>query len=107
MLSNYFVPAASTMKVMNLTEPIDQKLKGIVISEPDKSDILVSSVSNTSESRAKINSITKVKNNSSQSIWKQNAWSKAKPSYKAKRQNRRRPIKTNLKGPIRVWVPKS
>lgn len=29
------------------------------------------------------------------------------PYYKAKAQNKRKPIKTNLKGPIRVWVPKS
>ena len=74
-LSNHFVPAVSTM---NLTEPIDQKLKGIVISEPDNSDVLISSVSNTSGSRAK-----------------------------AKGLNRRKPVKTNQKGPICLWVPKS
>lgn len=29
-----------------------------------------------------------------------------KPYYKAKAQNKRKPSKTNLKGLVRVWVPK-
>ena len=98
MLSNHFVPAVSTM---NLIEPIDQKLKGIAISEPDNSDVLVSSVFNASDSMVESNSATKV--NSS----KKSARSNINSSCKETGQNWRKPVRTNQKGPICIWVPKS
>ena len=97
-LSNHFVPAVSAM---NLTEPIDQKLKGIVISEPDNSDVLVSSLFNASDSMVESNSATKVNFN------KKSARKDTKSSYTPTGQNRRKHVKTNQKGPICIWVPKS
>lgn len=34
-------------------------------------------------------------------------WKESKHYYKAKSQRKRKSYKTNLKGPIRVWVPKN
>lgn len=49
----------------------------------------------------------KTMNHSKQQTSKSKVLNDPKPYYKAKAQNKKRPIRTNTKGPIKVWVPKN
>lgn len=94
----------STSKVVKKSEPNIQKLLVLKNPEPKnpKSKVLKKVESNTYE--MKVLKDSDVKTYPRQNFYKQKVWNEHIPFYYKKTQNKRKPVGTNNKGPIRVWV---
>lgn len=83
------------------------KSKVLKESEPEtsKSKVLKKLEPKTSGYRVLKGLEPKTMNHSWQQTYKSKFLNNPKPYYKSKAQNKINPIKTNTKGPIKVWVP--
>lgn len=117
---NKIEPKINELQVLNKPIPKMSKSKVVKNSESNiqKSKVLKNPKPKNSKSKVlkKVESKTfgpktlkgvDVKTYSRQDFYKQKFWNEYRPSYQKKDQNKRKPIKSNKTGPIRVWVPKS
>lgn len=121
-MNAYFMPIAENSKVLNQSEfmmndsqvlkKLESQTQGSKVLrklEPKilKSEVLKNSDFKVIESKVRRGSEAKVKTYPRQNVYKQKVWNESKLHYNAKAQSKRKACKINLKGPIRLWVPKN
>lgn len=102
-LNSYFVPAAETTKIMNQSEPKVVESRVLKKSEPKtlKSKVLKKPKPKTLGAKVLKGSEPKAKIYSRQQTFKSKFLNDPKPYHtRAKVQNKKKPFKTNPKGPI-------
>lgn len=106
---NQSKPVIDNSQVLKKLESQSQRLKVLSKLEPKilKSEVLKNSELKVVESNVPRGSEVKVKTYPRQNIYRQKVWNESRPYYKAKYQSNRNLCKTNLKGPIIIWVSKS